>query len=86
MTFSTEREREGVQELYSYCRGTTVEDRELDFPAKLSFHCRLRKLLIFNLRATRELTSSYVEEGMELDIPGKKNSYLRSILEKKSKK
>ncbi len=26
--FYCEREREGVQELYSYCRGTTVQDRE----------------------------------------------------------
>ncbi len=29
-----EREREGAQELYSYHRGTTVEDRGLDLLAK----------------------------------------------------
>ncbi len=32
--FDCEREREGVQELYSYRRGTTVENRELDLLAK----------------------------------------------------
>ncbi len=32
--FNCEHEREGVQELYSYRRGTTVEDRELDLLAK----------------------------------------------------
>ncbi len=29
-----EREREGVEELYSYCRNTTVKYRELDLLAK----------------------------------------------------
>ncbi len=53
--FDCEREREGVQELYSYRRGTTVENRELTCSLKLSFHYRLRKLLVFNLRATRAL-------------------------------
>ncbi len=32
--FSCEREWEGAQELYSYRRSTTVEDRELDLLAK----------------------------------------------------
>ncbi len=32
--FDCELEREGAQELYSYRRGTTVEDRELDLLAK----------------------------------------------------
>ncbi len=57
--FDCECEREGVQELYSYHRGTTVGS---------------------------EHTCSYVEDDMELEIPGKKNSYLRSIFEEKSKK
>ncbi len=53
--FDCKREREGVQELYSYRRGTTVEDRELDLLAKAVISFRLRKLLVFNLRATRAL-------------------------------
>ncbi len=32
--FDCEREREGVQELYSYLGGTTVKDRELNLLAK----------------------------------------------------
>ncbi len=32
--FDCELEKEGEQELYSYRRGTTVKDRELDLPAK----------------------------------------------------
>ncbi len=32
--FDSERESEGAQKLYSYRRGISVEDRELDFPAK----------------------------------------------------
>ncbi len=32
--FDCEREREGVQELYSYRGGTTVKDRELNLLAK----------------------------------------------------
>ncbi len=53
-----EREREGVQELYSYRATAEVLLSRIEswtYPLKLSFHCRLRKLLVFNLRATRAL-------------------------------
>ncbi len=53
--FDCELEREGVQELYSYRRGSTAKDRELDLPAKAVISCQLKKLLVFNLRATRAL-------------------------------
>ncbi len=57
------------------------------YPLKLSFHCWLRKLLVqlesYWSTVGSEHTSNYVEEDMELDIPGKKNSYLRSIFEGK---
>ncbi len=48
---------------------------------KLSFRCLLRKLLVVNLRATvgSKDSSSYVEEEMEADIPGKTNSYLHCV-------
>ncbi len=32
--FDCKREREGVQELYSYLGGTTVKNRELNLPTK----------------------------------------------------
>ncbi len=46
-----ENEREGVQNIHSYRKGTTVG---LACLLKLSFHCQLRKLQVFNLRATIE--------------------------------
>ena len=33
--FDCKREREGVQELYSYLGGTTVKNRELNLPTKV---------------------------------------------------
>ncbi len=46
-----EREREGVQELYSYRRGTTVEDRELDFPAKAVISLPVEETTSFQLES-----------------------------------
>ncbi len=53
--FDCEREREGAQELYSYHRGTTVEDRELDLPAEAVILLPVVETTSFNLRATRAL-------------------------------
>ncbi len=47
--FSTVNEREGVQELYSYRRGTTVEDRELDLLAKAVISLLVEETTSFQL-------------------------------------
>ena len=85
--FNCKREQEGAQELYSYRRGTTVEDRELDLLAKAVISLPVEETTSFQLESYQstvgsEHTSSYVEEEMELDSPGKKNSYLPVYLRK----
>ncbi len=46
-----EREREGVQELYSYRRGTTVENRELDLLAKAVISLPVEETTSFQLES-----------------------------------
>ncbi len=46
-----EREREGVQELYNYCKGTTVEDRELDLLAKAVISLPVEETTSFQLES-----------------------------------
>ncbi len=87
--FDCEHEKEGAQELYSYHRGTTVEDRELDLPTKAVISLPVEETTSFQLESYystvgSEHTSSYVEEDMELDIPGKKKQlFTQYIREKK---
>ncbi len=49
--FGCEREREGAQELYSYRRGTTVEDRELDLLAKAVISLPVEETTSFQLES-----------------------------------
>ncbi len=49
--FDCERERKGVQELYSYCRGTTVQDRELDLLAKAVISLPVEETTSFQLES-----------------------------------
>ncbi len=49
--FGCEREREGAQELNSYCRGTTVEDRELDLLAKAVISLPVEETTSFQLES-----------------------------------
>ncbi len=49
--FDCEREREGVQELYSYRRGTTVENRALDLPAKAVISLPVEETTSFQLES-----------------------------------
>ncbi len=49
--FDCEREREGVQELYSYRRGTTVQDREWDLLAKAVISLPVEETTSFQLES-----------------------------------
>ncbi len=49
--FDCERKREGVQELYSYRRGTTVEDRELHLLAKAVISLPVEETTSFQLES-----------------------------------
>ncbi len=49
--FDCECEREGVQELYSYRRGTTVQDRELDLLAKAVVSLPVEETTSFQLES-----------------------------------
>ncbi len=49
--FDCESEREGAQELYSYCGGTTVEDRELDLLAKAVISLPVEETTSFQLES-----------------------------------
>ncbi len=49
--FGCERERERAQELYSYRRGTTVEDRELDLLAKSVISLAVEETTSFQLES-----------------------------------
>ncbi len=49
--FECEREREGAQELYSYRRGTTVENRELDLLAKAIISLPVEETTSFQLES-----------------------------------
>ncbi len=49
--FDCEREREWAQELHSYCRGTTVEDRELDLLAKAVISLPVEETTSFQLES-----------------------------------
>ncbi len=49
--FKCEREREGVQELYSYCEGTTVENRELNLLAKAVISLLVEETTSFQLES-----------------------------------
>ncbi len=49
--FNCEHEREGTQELYSYPRGTTVEDKELDLPAKSVISLPVEETTSFQLES-----------------------------------
>ena len=67
--------------IYSYCGHTTVEDRELDLLVKAVISLLVEETSSIQLESYQstvgsEDTSSYVEEEMEADIPGKTNSYL----------
>ncbi len=54
--FDCEREREGAHRSYIATAEVLLSRIESwTCPLKLLFHCRLRKLLVFNLRATRAL-------------------------------
>ncbi len=55
--FDCKREREGIQELYSYRGGTTVEDRELDLLAKT---CAMNIVQNYD---NRRITSPYTHLG-----------------------
>ncbi len=49
--FNCKRERERVQELYSYRRGTTVEDRVLDLLAKAVISLPVEETTSFQLES-----------------------------------
>ncbi len=49
--FDCKREREGVQELYSYCGVITVEDRELDLLAKAVISLPVEETTSFQLKS-----------------------------------
>ncbi len=49
--FDCEHEREGVQELYSYLRGTTVENRELDLLARAVISLPVEETTSFQLES-----------------------------------
>ncbi len=49
--FDCEREGEGVQELYSYRRGITVENRELDLLAKAVISLPVEETTSFQLES-----------------------------------
>ncbi len=49
--FDSERESEGAQKLYSYHRGISVEDRELDLPAKAVISLPVEETTSFQLES-----------------------------------
>ncbi len=88
--FDGESQREGVQAIYNYRGGTTVEARELDLLSKAVISLLVEETTSFQLKSYQstvgsEDTSSYVKEEMEVDIPGKTNSYLLCIFGKKGR-
>ncbi len=75
MTFPTVSKRERAEEIYSYCGGTIIEARKLDLLTKAASLLLLEETTSFHTVCSKD-TSIYVQENMEIDIPGKTIRFL----------